>query len=80
MRLYVLYIYRMDNFAHEELQRFVDLSGSIAAAAEKVGVHPSAFGHWLNGRRRLSPDMALKIEVASGGQIAATKLVFGQAA
>ena len=70
----------MDKFAHNELQRFVDQSGSIAAAAKRVGVQPSAMGHWLNGRRRISPEMALRIQKESEGEITATSLVFGNAA
>lgn len=49
-------------------------------AAVLLGVTPSAIGHWLAGRRRITPDMARKIERVSRGKVTAVELVFGKRA
>ena len=44
--------------------------------AHLIGCHSSYVGHIEEGRRRPSPEMALLIEQATGGEVAATALLF----
>jgi transcriptional regulator with XRE-family HTH domain len=44
--------------------------------AHLIGCHSSYVGHIEEGRRRPSPEMALLIEQATGGEVAATVLLF----
>ena len=44
--------------------------------AHLIGCHVSYVGHIEEGRRRPSPEMALLIEQATGGEVLATELLF----
>lgn len=44
--------------------------------AKTVGVHPSFFTHINNNRRRPSPELALKIQEATGGQVTVIELLY----
>ena len=44
--------------------------------AHLIGCHVSYVGHIEEGRRRPSPEMALLIERATGGEVTATALLF----
>ncbi len=44
--------------------------------AHLIGCHVSYVGHIEEGRRRPSPEMALAIEQATGGEVTATALLF----
>jgi DNA-binding transcriptional regulator YdaS (Cro superfamily) len=44
--------------------------------AKLIGIHFSYVTHILKNRRRPSPDLALKIEQATGGQVTAMELLY----
>ena len=44
--------------------------------AQKIGVDTSYISHINSGRRRPSPDLALKIEKATGGRVTVMELLF----
>jgi DNA-binding transcriptional regulator YdaS (Cro superfamily) len=44
--------------------------------AEKVKIHVSLLTHMKNGRRRPSPDLALRIEKATGGAVSIRELLY----
>lgn len=52
------------------LEQFLKDSDQTAAAfAMKIGAPPSTVTRWLRGERRVSPEMAIKIEAATNGKI-----------
>jgi transcriptional regulator with XRE-family HTH domain len=62
----------------ETLKEFLKTSGSTQAElAKDVGCSPAAISMFVSGKRRPSPDLALKICRATGGQVSVIKLLFG---
>lgn len=70
----------MDNTAINEVRLFVELCGGQEKAAKAIGVTAPAINHYLNGRRGITADIAIRMEKASGGKVRKERLVFGQAA
>lgn len=63
-----------------EITKLIELYGSIAKAADAIGVTQGAFSHWMTGRREMSKATAEHIEKVTGGKISAVKLIFGDRA
>ncbi|MDP3768834.1 MAG: helix-turn-helix domain-containing protein [Dehalococcoidia bacterium] len=52
---------------------------SAAAFARQIGVTRAAISQIATGRMRPSPELASRIEAATGGSVSAHALVFGRA-
>jgi excinuclease UvrABC nuclease subunit len=59
-----------------KFKAFVKMMGSQAKAAQVLSISPSHVSLLTSGKRKISPDLAEKIELASGGQITKESLVF----
>lgn len=70
----------MDEISRTELKKFIELYGTYAKAAAAIGVTESAIGHYVNGRRRITADLALKIHELTSGEVDKGRLLFGEAA
>lgn len=62
------------------MEQFIEWLDSIGRenAATLLGVTSPAICHWLKGRRRITPQMAMKIEKVTRGKVRAIDLVFPQ--
>lgn len=70
----------MDDLVISEVRRFVEFFGTQQAAADAIGVTNPQINHFLKGRRRVSPDLALAMEKASDGLVSKERLIFGKSA
>ena len=60
----------------EYFEQYVKAVGGRTAASKRLGITLGAVGHILNGRRGMSPEMALKIEQDSNGIFKKEKFIW----
>ena len=63
----------------DPITQFVAMYPTHAAAAKAIGVDNSFISHLMAGRRRVSPEIALRIERASKGLISKESLIWPEA-
>ena len=56
------------------LGEVIQIVGSQRALAESLGVSLQAVNQWVNGRRRIPPKQASRIEKLTGGRVTAASL------
>lgn len=61
---------------NRELQSYVEWAGGIALAAKRLGLTVGAVSHYCRGRRRVSPEIAMRMEQDSCGLFKKEKLVW----
>jgi DNA-binding transcriptional regulator YdaS (Cro superfamily) len=59
----------------EALRRAIEIIGSQAELARRLGVKPQAFTDWLSGTRPLPPLRAAQIEKILEGKVKARELL-----
>lgn len=59
-----------------QLRKCISAAGGVKAFASLIGVSPGAVYHYLSGRRRPDPKVALKIEQATGGKVKKESLIW----
>jgi len=60
----------------EALDRAIEIMGGVGKLADAAGVRQSAISN-ARKRKSVSPDLALLIETATGGQVTKESLVWG---
>ena len=61
----------------KHVERFIALFGGNAAeAARAVGVTRAALCSWRHGRNGVSPDVALRIELETAGEVTRDQLLW----
>lgn len=61
-------------------RRFLEEHGGNNAAARLLKISPSLASRIASGQRSISPELALKIELATQGRISKAALIWGAAA
>ena len=59
-----------------QLKKCVADAGGVKVFAELINVTPAAVYHYLSGYRRPKPEVALKIEQATGGRVTKESLIW----
>lgn len=60
----------------DELRAYVDRVGRKQAARD-FGVSESMLGHWLCGRKQITPERARAIDLATRGEVSRFRLIPG---
>lgn len=62
------------------MRQFVAENGGIRKSAAILGVSPALVCRVRSGERKVSPELALRLERATGGRIRKESLIWGAAA
>lgn len=59
----------------DALEALLGIYGTQQEAAKALGVTQAAISNWLNGKRRITRDMAVHIEKCTDGRVRAVDLL-----
>lgn len=60
-----------------QFKKFIEIVGSQAQAAKLLEISPSQISMMAAGKRKISPAIARRVEIATQGQVTKESLVFG---
>ena len=74
--------YNKEDFApvktgREYFREWVRQNGGADEVAKRLGYTPGAVRHWCNGRREISPERAVDLELKTNGELDRVILIFG---